>query len=39
MIAYFAELSDQTFEYLSSVYQNSLIELAIFVTLASLWFF
>lgn len=39
MIAFFNTLSARAFEYASSVYQNSLLELAIFLAIASLWFF
>ncbi len=39
MIASFTSLADKAFAYATTVYQNSLIELGIFVALASLWFF
>ncbi len=38
-MAFFRDLSDSAFAYASSVYQNSLVELAIFLAIASLWFF
>ncbi len=39
MIEAIAPLADTVFAYATTVYQNSLIELAIFLALASLWFF